>query len=262
MDKDGTEVRNDDTVRETNGDQRQGRILHIHRAFLFILSRTQTENAGVFVARAAHCLTVAANGARPINAGPDLTKMNPHAQRPGVNGSAASMPPPKAMGRDRLIGKTCTIRKGPHKGLLGIIKDTSDTDARVELHTKNKVISVSKEILSIKDPITGHVIDVSRFGGPPRGQFDNPAVPPRYGGAATPGPWNADGMSAGRTPNPYSMSSKTPAWGLPNGGATQYGGQSSSSRTPGWNAGNRTPAAWNTGNKTSYGGWGGGTSYG
>lgn len=209
-DKDGIEVRHDDTVKEVGGDQRQGRVMHIHRAFLFIHSRTQTENSGLFVARSSQVVAVAAHGARVGQSGPDLTKMNPSTQRPGVN-NAQSMPPPKPVGgRDRWLGKTCTIRKGAYKGLMGIIKDTTDTDARVELHTKNKVVNISKDSLALKDPITGQTIDISRFGGPPRNQFDNPAVPSnRFTGAATPGPWNSDAYSGGRTPGAFA-GGKTP----------------------------------------------------
>jgi transcription elongation factor SPT5 len=75
--------------------------------------------------------------------------MNPALQKNGVNGSG--MPPPRSFGRDRAIGKTVTVRKGPYKGLLGIVKDTTDTQARVELHSKSRIITVDKDMLSIKE---------------------------------------------------------------------------------------------------------------
>ena len=49
--------------------------------------------------------------------------------------------------RDRLIGVAVTVTKGPHKGYIGIIKDTNGPIARVELNTGNKVVTIDKEKL-------------------------------------------------------------------------------------------------------------------
>src|SRR5450755_2569220 len=117
-DRSGSEVRLGDTVKDLYGENQKGLILHIYRSFLFLHDREQLENAGVFVARSTNVLTVAAKGGRATaNAGPDLTKTNPALQRNGMNGNGA-MPPPKSMGRDRLLGQTVSIRRGPHKGLM------------------------------------------------------------------------------------------------------------------------------------------------
>ena len=149
-DRSGSEIKVGDTVREVSGENKSGAILHIHRSFLFVHDRTQMENSGLFTTRCVNVATLAAKGAR-VNSGPDLTKMNPALQmRNGANGGT-SMTPPKTFGRDRTIGKTVTIRKGPYKGMLGIVKDSTDTTARVELHSKSKVVSVDKESLSIKE---------------------------------------------------------------------------------------------------------------
>jgi len=148
-DRDGFEIRIGDTVKETQGELRQGSILHIHRLFAFLYNRELNENLGVFVARTSNLATVAAKGAR-INTGPDLNKMNPAIQRrtgPGM------MPPPPVVrtgGFDRAIGQTVIVRQGPYKGLLGIIKDTTDTNARVELHSNLRTVSLEKSKLSFK----------------------------------------------------------------------------------------------------------------
>lgn len=152
-DRNGSEIRTDDTVREIGGEQKQGVIIHIYRSFLFLHNREQTENSGISVVRATNVATVAAKGGRVAqgaSSGPDLNKMNPALMRNGSNGNAA-MPPPKSFGRDRALGQTVTIRKGPYKGLLGIVKDTTDLEARVELHTKGKTISVPKDTLGFKE---------------------------------------------------------------------------------------------------------------
>jgi transcription elongation factor SPT5 len=259
-DRNGSEIRKDDTVREVGGDQKQGLIVHIHRQFLFLHNREQTENSGIFVVRANNVATIAAKGGRIAqqSSGPDLSKMNPSMQRNGANGGA--MAPPKSFGRDKTLGQTVTIRKGPYKGLLGIVKDSTDLEVRVELHTKSKTITVSKEVLSFKDPLTGNSIDYHTFasrgrgrGGPPGGGFGGavPAREPSWAGSRTPA--GTGNMNGGRTPAWGSnQPARTPAWSA--GNSAGAGG-----RTPRWGqdtSGGRTPA-WGDGSRTAYGGSGG-----
>jgi transcription elongation factor SPT5 len=152
-DRNGSEIRTDDTVREIGGELKQGVILHIHRSFLFLYNREQTDNSGLSVVRASNVATVAAKGGRVAqgpSSGPDLNKMNPAVMRNGLNGNGP-MPPPKSFGRDRALGQTVTIRRGAYKGLLGIVKDTTDAEARVELHTKGKTVTVPKDTLGFKE---------------------------------------------------------------------------------------------------------------
>lgn len=204
-DRNGSEIRLDDVVKEHGGEGRSGKILHIHRAFLFCRSDTSTENSGVFVTRTASVATVSAKGGRiaPSNV-PDLNSMNPAMKRnPPAPGDMA---PPKTFARDRSIGQTVTIRRGPYKGLLGIVKETTDTNARVELHTKNKTVNVPKDALGFKDKISGQSIDPNSrggFGG--RGGFG----PRGRGGFGGPTP----GEGGGRTPMPAGGVERTPAWG-------------------------------------------------
>jgi transcription elongation factor SPT5 len=268
-DREGSEVRTDDTVKEWSGEQRQGRVVHIHRNFLFIQNRQQAENAGIFVARSANVQTVAAKGGRINNIGPDLTKMNPALQRNGANGSTA-MPPPKTFGRDRLIGKTVKIATGPYKALLGIVKDTTDDKARVELHTKNKIITVPKDTLRMIDPITGQAI------GPGAGRGRGAGGPGRFG-MGTPGGSRVPDFAGSRTPAAVGSGGRTPAWGMQSDARTPAwagAGAANGGRTPAWSQakdGGRTPA-WsreNDGSRTAYGGgdgsrtaYGGRTEYG
>lgn len=224
-DRNGSEIRNDDTVREIGGEQKRGVILHVYRSFLFLYNREQTENSGISVVRASNVATMAAKGGRVAQAstGPDLTKMNPALQKDGINGNGA-MPPPKTFGRDRAQGQTVTIRKGPYKGLLGIVKDTTDTEARVELHTKGKTITVAKDTLGFKElelplntfeswsltdpsPMTGQNIDYQRFAGS-RGRGDGGRG--GFGGAT---PARDPAWASNRTPVAVPQGGRTPAWG-------------------------------------------------
>ncbi|KAL8947869.1 MAG: hypothetical protein Q9222_005896 [Ikaeria aurantiellina] len=263
-DRHGSEIRNDDTVREMGGEQKQGVILHIYRSFLFLHNREQTENSGISVVRASSVATVAAKGGRVAQAtnGPDLNKMNPALQRNGVNGNGA-MPPPKSFGRDRAQGQTVTIRKGPYKGLLGIVKDTTDTEARVELHTKGKTITVPKDTLGFKDSVTGQSVDYQRFASS-RGRGD--AGRGGFGGAT---PARDAAWSGNRTPVGIPQGGRTPAWGAAARTPAWSGAAASSARTPAWQqnamSGGRTPAwgaadgsrtvnPYTDGSRTAYGG--------
>ncbi|KAF2109181.1 hypothetical protein BDV96DRAFT_585892 [Lophiotrema nucula] len=238
-DRDGSEIRVDDTIKEHGGETRQGRVMYIHRGVLFCQNNQVLENAGIFVVRSTNVITMAAKSGRAQAAGPDLGKMNPALQA-GTNG--ASMPPPRTFGRDRLIGKTVVIRKGPYKGLLGIVKDTMNDEARIELHSKNKQISVKKDILTVKDPVTGNVVNDGR----------NNRFPDRSRGFPSTGANNSYGGG------------RTPGWGgKASGGATPGWGGGSGSRTPGWGgAGGRTPGWGGDGGRTAYGGDGSRTAYG
>ena len=147
-DRSGSEIRYGDVVREAGGESRSGTIIHLHRAFAFVHNRTQVENAGVFVTRCVNVMTVAAKGGRATAA--DVKTSSALNMRNG-NGPSRAMAPPRSFGRDRLLGKTVTVRKGPFKGVLGIVKDTTETTARVEMHSKAKVITTEKDDLVVKE---------------------------------------------------------------------------------------------------------------
>ncbi|KAI5855125.1 transcription initiation protein [Durotheca rogersii] len=282
-DRNGSEIRPDDVVKEYGGMGRQGKIIHIHRTFVFCHTNTTTENAGIFVSKVNSVSTVSAKGGRVNagNSGPDLNVMNP-ARKLNPSGGRADMPPPKAsFGRDKLIGQTVTIRKGGFKGLLGRVKDTTDTHARVELHTKSKVISIAKSDLMVRDSVTGREIknyDNRRTGGflgrPPQGnnsEWSGGRTPATAASSRTPS-WKTPSAASpgGRTPawNKGGDGGRTPAWAEGSrtvnpydGSRTSYG---SGSRTPAWSSGAKTPAPdhFSHGSKTPAYGGGGGDAWG
>ena len=288
-DRNGSEIRPDDVVKEYGGMGRQGKIIHIHRTTVFCHTNATNENAGIFVAKVSNVTTISAKGGRVnanANAGPDLSVMNP-AKKLNPAADKNAMPPPAkvTVGRDRLLGQTVSIRKGGWKGLLGRVKETTDTHARVELHTKSKIINVPKADLMVRDVVTGREIKnyESRRpgGGFPGGGSNTPRdrVPDWNGGSRTPmasgsartPAWKTPSAAAGgRTPawnKAGGDGGRTPAWADGSrtvnpydGSRTAYGG--SGSRTPAWHAGAKTPAygsglgggggdAW--GSKTPYG---------
>jgi len=221
---------------------------------------------GVFAARTTNLATIAAKGGR-INTGPDLNKMNPAMQR--RTGPGMAPPVMRSGGYDRAIGQTITVRQGPYKGLLGIIKDTTDATARVELHGNLKTITLDKDKLTFKtaqgDQSYEQFATRGRgmsFGGPPPSRESSwggrTPMPgdggrtPAYGGIGGRTPaYRGDG---GRTPAWNPGSSRTPAWSGSGSKTPAWG--NSGSKTPAWgSAGNKTPAWGSSGSKTPA--WGG-----
>ncbi|KAA8904675.1 hypothetical protein FN846DRAFT_952251 [Sphaerosporella brunnea] len=279
-DRNGSEIRIGDTVKEIAGNTRSGVVLHIYRAFVFLHNREMNDNAGVFVCRASNLATIVAKGGRvQQSTGPDLSKMNPAMLRNGASGGNMMPPPARVGGRDKTIGQTVTVRMGEYKGLLGIIKDATDSTARVELHTKSKTITIDKMKLGFRDSITGAIKTYQEFVRPGGGRGDGGSSFSRTPGGATPSwsggsrtpqidysgsrtpAWMAGGgnrtpawmanAEGGRTPA-YVSGGKTPAWGA-DGGRSVYSGN----RTPAWNPSSRTPyiadserSAWDAGSKT------------
>lgn len=245
-DREGSEIRLDDVVKEYTGQQRQGKIIHIHRSYVFLHTNDTNENAGVFVTKSSLVNTVAAKGGR-VNAastGPDLSAMNP-ALKIHKNGSENKpIVPVKMFGRDKAINQTVIIKKGAYKGLLGIVKDTTDTHCRVELHTKSKIVTVPRDSLNFKDKTSGVSIDINGRGRGAPGGGRGDRVPSWQGGSRTP----AAGASGDRVPawgsrTPAASSGRTPAW---------KGQDYSGSRTPAWADGSRTVNPYD-GSRTAYG---------
>ncbi|KII93202.1 hypothetical protein PLICRDRAFT_130771 [Plicaturopsis crispa FD-325 SS-3] len=252
-DSEGHELRPDDNVKEIDGEGRKGRVVHIHQSFFaFLHNRDIVENGGIFVTRARSLASLAPKGNLARPAASDLSKMNPAA----VGGaSAGGMVGSGKMGRgprDRLIGVTVVVVKGPHKGYVGIIKDTNGPLARVELHTGNKVISIEKDKLKRRNPNgSTEPLEGGGFGG----GFGNSSMgPPRsFGASRTPNPYAQPGNrtpgwgATGRTPNPYAADGgKTPAWNVSSRTPNPY----DSGKTPAWNASSRTPNPYADGGRT------------
>ncbi|VVT46978.1 uncharacterized protein SAPINGB_P001483 [Magnusiomyces paraingens] len=298
-DRDGQEIRVGDTVKEMYGEGRTGVILHIHRRFLFLQDRNTTENLGVFVASINSVTTVAVKGARV-----DVNKRNEFGQQQSHNPSYSfnrggnnngnnqrngTGVPIKQGGRDRVIGKTVTIGAGSqYKGFKGIVKDATEDTARVELHARNKVVTVKKQQLLFSDA-HGKLVSYTDFvvpaklrhltqpsrGGEQGGWAGGrtPAWNAGGGGGRTPG-W-ADGgrtpaAGGGRTPGyraggatPNWNGSKTPSWGGSGSGHktpaygesgrySSWGGNNDGGRTPAWNTGSRTPGYASSGRSSTW----------
>jgi len=221
-DSTGEPIKVGDTVKENQGFKRQGVILHIYRSMLFIYSKETTENSGVFVNDISSVSGVASkNNFVEKKDKLDLTKMNP---KFSAGGSMAPPPLPVKVqsGRDRCLNQNVSVRLGEYKGYRGIVKDTNGEIARVEFHTKNKIISIAKSKLAFIDE-NGRLIPYQDFIEPKR-SFPS-------------------SMNSG-----HSTSSSQPSYR--SGGVSNYGSfaDSNGSKTPAWSS------VGNGGGKTAYGG--------
>ena len=271
VDSEGGEFRTGDSMKETEGEEREGAVLHVYQSTLvWLFNRDLRDNAGVFLARSRQLRPRAPRGAAKT----DLSKQNPALtnafKKPGatdtIGGAISNMRRPG--GRDPFAGRTVSIIKGPYKTYRGIVKDTNGPTARVELHTMPKVLTIELAFLIEKDPITGKSkplverrTNQGGMGGPPGGggynmQASNPYVNGGAGGGGGGGGYGGATPGYGtssRTPahNPYVTGGKTPAYNA--GGKTPaYNPYVEGGKTPAYNPyvdGGKTPA-YNPGGKT------------
>ncbi|KAI4797212.1 hypothetical protein KUCAC02_025255, partial [Chaenocephalus aceratus] len=122
---------------------REGEIRHLFRGFAFLHCKKLVENGGMFVCKTRHL--VLAGGSKPR----DVTNftvggfapMSPRITSPMHHGGGRR--------RDNdLIGQTVRISQGPYKGYIGVVKDATESTARVELHSTCQTISVDRQRLT------------------------------------------------------------------------------------------------------------------
>jgi transcription elongation factor SPT5 len=158
-DRDGAEIHPGDVVKEVLGDRRQGKLLHVYRTFAFVQFLADPSNVGMFATRTSNLISVSAKSGAMSNGTLDLTKQNPLTQR-NMNAPPQVMKAPR-FGRDKAIGQTVTVRKGPQKGLMGIVRETTDEFADIELHSTGKIKRVPKDSLGFKEYVSSMKILIS-----------------------------------------------------------------------------------------------------
>lgn len=237
LDSENNNVAMKDIVKVIDGPHsgRSGEIKHLYRSFAFLLSRMMTENGGYFVCKTRHL--VQAGGAKTNTVGVGMPGfMSPRISSPAHPQSGGATPGRGrgggGMRRDReMIGQTVRIIQGPFKGYIGMVKDSTDTTARVELHSSCKTISVDRTRLStLTGRKAGQGGRTSTYGG----------ATPLYGGQ-TP-------MYGAKTPmygsqTPLYDGSRTPHYG---GMTPQHEGSSTPGRSSAWD-----PANANTPNRST-----------
>lgn len=165
LDSEQNQIQVRDIVKVVDGQHEglQGEIKHLYRGFAFIQSKMVLDNGGIIVLRSKMLLQ--AGGSKSNNTvmgmGGGFAPMSPRITSPARDGPGGGVggasPRGRGGGRGRgrgardnsLIGQTVRIAQGPFKGYIGIIKDATESLARVELHTNCKTISVDRSRLAL-----------------------------------------------------------------------------------------------------------------
>jgi transcription elongation factor SPT5 len=253
VDSDGGEFRTGDSMKELDGDEREGTVLHVYQSTLvWLFNRDMKDNAGVFLSRSRQMRPRAPKGVVKT----DLSKQNPALNMQGntggpaeaIGGAISNMRRPG--GRDPHAGKTVQIIKGDYKTYRGIIKDTNGPTARVELHTMPKILTVRLDMLIEKDPITGKSTRLGQGNGRPRDANTSMGPPGSQNGGYRSGGYGSapdaysggGGMGGGG----YGGAARTPAHNPYITGANAMGGANGGGKTPAYNPyvtdGGKTPA--------------------
>ena len=268
LDSENKTINVNDIVKVIEGvhNGQQGQVKYLYRHFAFIYSKTFPENGGYFVCTTKQLLLASNHKTMSVQIqqgfmSPRILQSPAHpsqnAQSDGSSsrhsmnsmstgststhgGSTVGKSPrtplvnqqahmkPGTRRNVSLIGKTVRITQGPYKGYVGIVKDATDTTARVELHTKCQTISVDLVRLNIVD-------NFKQMNRTPGGSFGS--TPSQQAGSQTP----VAGLGS-RTPmygsqTPMHDGSRTPHYGSAtpryDGGQTpSHGGGHSSAWDP------------------------------
>lgn len=149
----------------------------------------------------------------------------------GMGGRGAGRGAGRGRGRDPLVGQTMRVTRGPYKGYIGTIKSATDTLVQLELHTKDRVVSLSRgDIADISSPSplsaapsTGYA-PTTPYGTFPHTPLHTPFQPSTPSGTATPRrgipgtphsapgtPYDRDSVwDAGSLATPASSAAETP----------------------------------------------------
>uniref|UniRef100_H2Y417 Transcription elongation factor SPT5 n=1 Tax=Ciona savignyi TaxID=51511 RepID=H2Y417_CIOSA len=192
----------------------EGEVKHMYRGFPFLHSKKIIENGGMFVVRTRH--VVLAGGSRQNVTSSPFAPMSPRIGSParqdndrnkaggaGAGGGGGGGFRGRGRGqRDMgIIGQTVRVRQGPYKGHIGVVKDATESTARVELHATCQTINVDRTRLQPTDQ--------RRPGGKASTYSRTPmygSQTPTYGGGRTP-------MYGSQTPVHEGGCNRTPHYG-------------------------------------------------
>ncbi|XP_013782146.1 transcription elongation factor SPT5-like [Limulus polyphemus] len=163
LDSEQNQIQVRDIVKVVDGPHSgfQGEIKHLYRSFAFLHSRMLLENGGIFVSKTRSLSLAGSSRPTPAPAMGGYSPLSPRITSPMHPSGGGRSPGPGGgggggggMGRGRgrrdneLIGQTIKITQGPYKGHIGIVKDATESTARVELHSKCQTISVDRTRLA------------------------------------------------------------------------------------------------------------------
>ena len=142
-DTNGQAISVGDRIRESVYPHREGAVLYIYRQYVFARgSGILLAQGGVFVQQAADVVNLTPKK-HPAQ---ENISSGPGSAHSGFRGGDFK----RGGHKDPLISQTVSIRLGPHKGMMGIVKECQDNQVRVELHTNGRIIPFTKEALVVK----------------------------------------------------------------------------------------------------------------
>ena len=176
--------------------QRMGVVKHIFKSYIFVHSVDVKENTGIVCVRARQC-RLADQSAKPTmqgyegvgsgepGRGPNQFSFVPQSPSSAGNFGGMMPPPPRGGGgkgggkgdggkgkgkggkgmRDELLGKTVRVTRGAWKGYHGTVKLTNENTARVELHGKQKIVAVARDLLFVMEASQPRPAAAGGFGG-------------------------------------------------------------------------------------------------
>lgn len=226
MDNQDRPIRVGDTVKITTGEHRgiDGTVKHIVKTFLFVHTYKRSENAGMIAVRASQALLSGVSGKHGAAALRNM--ITPQSatgnDRGPMNGSSAAGVESRKQGAvgEEWRGWSVKIRKGPHRGCIGMVKMVSGSQCKVELHSGQKQVKVNKkDLVRVGDRTGSREERAPVRSGIPQSEaaFAAPGATPAYGGA-TPAYGGATPAYGGATP---AYGGATPAYG---GATPAYGG--------------------------------------
>jgi len=262
LDSEQNQIERNDIVKVIEGEfeGKQGEVKHLYRGHVFIHCKLILDNGGMFVVKSKSLLQCGGTKVKTgMNMGgsgfaPMSPRMSPAHDGPGGSQTPGRSPSASPRGRGRggrggrgrgdrggrdesMIGKTVRIAQGPFKGYIGIVKDATDSLARVELHTDCRTISVDRNRLAfIQGQVKGG--GVTAYG-----------HTPLYSQGQTPMYGNQTPMHGSRTPmygnqTPMHDGNRTPSYRTPSRGSGTP--SHDPSRTPSHAGGAWDPAQPNT----------------
>lgn len=145
-------ARDEVTVIEGNYKDKEGTVKYVHRHHVFIQARGLRENGGIFVVRSNSVVkNNAAGGTRDFNTFVPRSPFiggDPRGRGRGSNFRGAG----RGRGRNNpMVGKKVKVIRGQYKGYDAIIREANDTNFRVELTSKSKIISLAQEHVKLAE---------------------------------------------------------------------------------------------------------------
>lgn len=167
LDKDSNPISIKDQVTVVDGPYKgkTAIVKHIYRSWTFLHSKAIMEHGGMFVCKARMLQVLNSSGGAAKSRGssfamPGMGYMSPRIASPqhpsaGKESTGVMVNANMYGGRDKesakFIGKTIKIVSGSYKGHIGIVKDAIGLNARVELHSDPRTITVAKQNIKLVD---------------------------------------------------------------------------------------------------------------